>query len=401
MNNIKQFINEEINNEFEYAIRTRRHLHQNPEVSKLEFKTMKLIENELRDFGLEVKNIDDGGVYSEIIGTKNDGIDKEIILRSDIDALPIQEVRDCPYKSNVDGVMHACGHDAHTASLLTAAKILSKNRNLFSGKVKLCFQRGEEVGFGAKQFVNSGLLDGSDRSYSFHCWPYLKSGTIAIVPGPNNASVDWFKIKIKGHAAHISVPHLGADAIHVLSQIITELHKLVFLSENPTESVLLGIGKINGGVSYNIIAEDAFCEGTIRAYSSKKRKETIDKVEEISKTIASKYGCNASFEWGEYGSALINDNKASLEAQKVATEIFGKENLITDKKPSLIGDNMAEFIEKVPGVYAFVGTADLNRPETMVALHDPNFDIDEESLKVAISMFVGYSIQFLNDDILD
>jgi len=399
MENVKEFIEKESETNYEFAVNLRRYFHKNPEVSKCEFNTIERIEKELQKLKLKTILVEDGGVFSEIIGTKKDGINKEIVLRADIDALPIQEARNSIYKSNNEGVMHACGHDAHTASLLTAAKILSENSDLFSGKIKLCFQRGEEIGFGAKPFIDSGLLDTCERSFAFHCWPYIRCGTVAITPGPNNASVDWFKIKIKGHAAHISVPDLGADAVHVISQIVVKLQELNHSCSTPVENVLLGIGKINGGVAYNIIAEDAWCEGTIRTFSPTKRRDTINKVNEIANSIASQFGCTANIEWANYGSALINDEKSSHEVQNVARLLFGKENLIFDKKPSLIGDNMAEFINKIPGVYAFVGTANNDKPETMVALHDPNFDIDEEALKVAVSLFVGYSIQFLNNDL--
>ena len=395
---VKLVLNETEKN-YTKTVELRRYFHSHPELPKEEFNTAKKIEEELDKLNIEHKRVGETGVYAEIIGTKDDKANKTIVLRADIDALPIEETNNCEYKSLNEGVMHACGHDAHTASLLVSAKILSENKNLFSGKIKLCFQQAEEIGYGARLFIDGGYLEGASRSFGIHVGSNIPVGSIVIMEGANNASVDWFRISIEGKASHVSTPELGCDAAYIISQIVVAVQSLVTRTTSPMENVLIGIGKINAGTGYNIVAENATAEGTIRVFSPEIRKSIKEKLENLVYSISQIYGAKAHIEWKDFTSPLINDSIATKEAQIVARKLFEKDKIITSRKPSLSGDDMAEFINKVPGVYAFVGTRNEAIENTTVAHHNSNFDIDENGLKTSIKITTLYALEYLTNSI--
>lgn len=395
---VKLVLNETEKN-YTKAVELRRYFHSHPELPKEEFNTAKRIEEELDKLNIEHKRVGETGVYAEIIGTKDDKANKTIVLRADIDALPIEETNNCEYKSLNEGVMHACGHDAHTASLLVSAKILSENKNLFSGKIKLCFQQAEEIGYGARLFIDGGYLEGASRSFGIHVGSNIPVGSIVIMEGANNASVDWFRISIEGKASHVSTPELGCDAAYIISQIVVAVQSLVTRTTSPMENVLIGIGKINAGTGYNIVAENATAEGTIRVFSPEIRKSIKERLENLVYSISQIYGAKAHIEWKDFTSPLINDSIATKEAQIVARKLFEKDKIITSRKPSLSGDDMAEFINKVPGVYAFVGTRNEAIENTTVAHHNSNFDIDENGLKTSIKITTLYALEYLTNSI--
>ena len=373
---VETIIREEIGRDRDYLVSLRRYFHQHPETACEEFLTADRIEAELKAIGLKPKRVAETGVYAEIKGTAK-GPDKTIVLRADIDALPVTEKHDCSYKSLTEGKMHACGHDAHTTGLIGAARYMAKHTDQFTGTVRLTFQAGEEIGYGARIFIDNGYLDGADRSFGVHAASNIPVGKVSLTPGPNNASVDWFRITVTGKGAHIASPQAGIDALYVASQIVIAAQAIVTKINSPTDNLLLGIGKLTAGRAYNVIADEAKMEGTIRAASLNSRTLTKKKLEEVAIGIAQPFGASVSFEWKDNTSPLINDKEATREAQIVGERLFGKENIITDRPFSLGGDDFAEYIIKVPGVYAYVGTANSERPETLVAHHDCMFDIDE------------------------
>ncbi len=385
---------EEIKADHEYVVELRRHFHKYPEVGKEEFLTAEKIESELDKLGIEHKRVAETGVYAQIKGR---GEGKTIVLRADIDALPIQETHLCSYTSTIPNRMHACGHDAHTAALLGACRILSKHRDDFSGTVRITFQSGEEIAYGGKVFVKSGLLDGADRSFGIHAASNLKAGNIALVAGSNNASVDYFKIKVNGHSAHVSTPQLGVDAVYIASQIVISAQAITSRLSSPMDNIIVGIGTIKAGDTYNIVAQKAELEGTIRALTPQVRERTKVLLCDIACKTASMFGGTAEVEYKDYASPLINDKDATAEAQKTAIRIFGAENVITEREPSLGGDDFAEYILKVPGVYAYFGTANPQKKETTLAHHDSSFDIEEDSLIQAVSLYTFYTLDFLNN----
>ncbi len=399
MKELEEKICRDIELDHEYVVSLRRHFHKHAELSKHEFETAKYIETELDKLGLTHKRVGETGVYSEIKGelSGNDSI----ILRADIDALPIEEISDKDYKSANFGVMHACGHDAHAASLLGAARILVKNKDKFKGTVKLHFQQAEEVGFGAREFINQGVLKRGEatRTFGLHLASNLEVGKIAVVAGPNNAAVDWFKINIHGVGCHVSTPEKGVDSAYVAAQILIGLQSLVTRRENPMENVLIGVGKVICGTAYNVVAQESSLEGTIRTLNEDIRKKVKSDIVNLATLTAQIYGATVEFLWNDNTSALINDETSSQEVQKVASRIFGASNVITKRTPSLGGDDFAEYIKLIPGCYAYVGSSNKSRPETCVAHHDSHFDIDEDCLYTSVKILTTYAIEYLNKDI--
>ena len=231
-------INSALRGQRDYLISLRRDFHRYPELGLQEFRTARRIEEELDRFGIAHKRVGETGVLGILHGERKG--DRVIALRADIDALPIQETNEVEYRSQTVGVMHACGHDAHTTCLLGAAKILAENRSQFGGEVRLIFQPAEEIGKGAKPFVEAGVLNGADRVFGLHTAPEVPAGIVGLKPGLNNASVDHFKITIYGKSSHVSMPQLGVDALYIASQLVVALQALVTRRTSPVEPVYKG-----------------------------------------------------------------------------------------------------------------------------------------------------------------
>jgi len=385
----------DIEQERNYLISTRRHLHQNPELSSKEFKTAKFIEEQLKSFGIRSRRVGETGVLGTIIGNQGEG--KTILLRADIDALPIKEETDITYRSQNDGVMHSCGHDAHTAALLGAAKVLQGLRDNFAGKILLVFQQAEEFGHGSKFFLAESVTKGVDRAFGVHIMPNFPVGTVALARGADSASCDYFKITVQGKGAHISKPHLGIDTLQISSLIVLELGSLVRRLVDPFETALIGIGKLSAGTTYNIIAETSILEGTIRTFSHETQALLQKEIETVANRIAENYGGSASVEFETFASPLINDDTAYDEIYSIATKIVGEENIITDTMliRGLGADDFSEFIRDVKGVYARVGTGNKNVPVTNNPLHSSKLDIDENSLLTSARLHIEYALSIL------
>ena len=397
MTELQKTLYEQVLQDHDYVVALRRHFHQHPELAKEEHETQAAIERELDKLGIAHRRIAGTGVYAEIEGTTAaEGRPRCIVLRADIDALPVTQENDPEYKSLNPGKMHACGHDGHNASLIGAARVLSRNRQLFPGKVILTWQPGEEIGYGGRLIVDSGAIDGADRSFGVHVAPNVPVGSVALVPGPNNASVDWFRIRIHGLGAHVSTPEKGVDAAYIASQIVVSAQALITRRTSPMDNVLIGIGKLSAGTAYNVVAQEAELEGTIRVLTPELRSQTKARLEALAKQTAEIYGGTAELEWADFTSPLINDPAAAAEAQKTAAALFGDARVIRSREPSLGGDDFAEFILRVPGVYAYVGSGNPEKPDTCVAQHNSHFDIDEDALTVAAAMYTCYAADYLN-----
>lgn len=394
MNRIRQSIWTQAQQAQPALSKLRRYFHQHPELSCKEEQTALKIEEELDELGIVHRRVGGTGVYAELSG-KREGA-RTIVLRADIDALPLTELRASSYQSCVPGVMHACGHDAHTAALLGAAGLLANNRELYGGTVRFTFQPGEEVGYGARVFVEQGCLDGAQRTFGLHVAPDVEVGSVVLMPGPNNASVDCFTISVQGRSAHVCTPQAGVDALYIASQIVVGMQALVTRRVSPMQNVVVGIGRMEAGTAYNIVAGSAVLEGTVRTMTAELRSQVCRQAEELAVKTAEIYGGTATVEWKDYTSPLVNDETAALEAQKTAGALFGREHVITRRLPALSGDDFAEYILKVPGVYAYVGSRDPEVPETGYAQHDARFDISERCLPIAAALYAVYAIDFLN-----
>ena len=369
----------------------RRHFHQYPERSLEEFKTAEKIEKELSGLGIPHKRAGETGVWGSIKGREGGKI---MILRADTDALSIQEENDVPYRSKNPGVMHACGHDGHIASLLGAAKVLAANKNNFSGEVRLVFQQAEEIGAGAKHFIEEGVLEGAGRVFAVHMLPDADAGKIDLTSGSILASADYFRITVMGKSAHIATPHKGADALYAACQIVGALQGIVTKKTSPVSTVIIGVGTIQAGTAYNIIADEAVLEGTIRTLSTKLRDEVKNHVDEVSLHIAAASGTEREIYWRSHAPVLVNDVLACAEAAEIAKTIAGNDSVMINRPPSLGGDDFAEFLSLVPGVYANIGCAHPGKPH--IALHNSCFDMNEDALLYAAGMYAGYALWYLD-----
>ena len=375
-----------------YLIETRREFHQNPELSLKEFRTASRIEEELTKFGIKHSRVGETGVLGILKGDKPS--DKVLLLRADIDALPINEVGAVEYISKNPGVMHACGHDAHTTCLLAAAKILSEKKSEIAGEVRFVFQPAEEIGKGTQPFIEANVLEGVDRVFGLHCAPDLPLGTVGLTPKLNNAAVDHFTISVKGVSSHVSLPHKGVDALYVASEIVVAVQALRTRLNSPLEPMIIGIGKFNAGTTYNALAANAVLEGTTRTISKENRAKIKTEINRCVKNIAEIYGATATVEWEGFTGPVINDPEVCEEVAALVDETFGKGHVVKDREISLGGDNFADFIEEKKGAYAYLGTSSDTKPCTKLPLHSDSFDLDEEAMLKGTWLHVAYALWF-------
>lgn len=380
----------------EYLTSMRQYFHAHPEVSLQEYHTCERIEKELDLAGIPHRRVGETGMYAWIDGKKETADQKKasriMVLRADIDALAMEDLKTVPYHSENPGVCHACGHDAHAATLLTAARILKSKEAEFSGQIRLFFQQAEEIGAGARLFVQDGLLDGAARVFGAHVSSRLESGKIALTAGPQNASCDYFKIKVTGRGAHVSTPHLGIDAAYVASQIVVNLQSIVARSTNPLETVVVGVGVVRAGTQYNIVAEHAEIEGTTRSFLPEVREFTNRRVREIAEQTARMYGAEAEVEFKDFAAPLINDVQAVKEVTAVTEQLICREQIVSDYEKALGADDFADYLAVTRGMYAFVGTHSEKKPGSGVAHHHGLFDLDEEALLLSCNVYVDYAL---------
>lgn len=388
-----QKIQDEIQKEKEYIIALRRHFHQYPEASLKEYETIARIKTELDDLGIPYIPIGETGTLATLTGGKGAG--KTIVLRADIDALDLPDRTGKEYQSKHDGLNHACGHDGHAAALLGAAKILKQHQDDFAGTIQFAFQPAEEIGAGAKQFVAAGVLENVDQVFGLHLDSSVPVGHLVASPGAANASCDIFTIEVSGKSSHVAQPHNGRDALLAAASIVVELQKIVSREINPLEPVVVGIGRLDAGTRYNIVANHARIEGTVRTFSHETRAFVLQRVEEIAQEIAAAHRTSLTFEVYDAAAPLINDSKAAKLAQKVAAAIVGEDQVITDHPKSLGADDFADFLAQAPGVYGRVGTRNLDNPDTHFGHHHEQFDIDERALPLAAAYHVLYALEYL------
>lgn len=377
----------------EALIQLRRDFHQHPEPSLQEHRTAQRIEEALDQLGIPHQRFGETGVFGRLQGTgTGHGV---VLLRADIDALPIQETNDVPYRSQTDGVCHACGHDAHTACLLGAALLLARHRADFGGEVRFVFQPGEEIGKGATPFLVPQVMDGVERVFGLHTAPDLPSGSLGLKPGPNNAGVDFFRITVHGKSAHVSTPQLGVDALYIASHIVVALQGQTARRFSPIEPLILGVGKLQAGTTYNALAADAILEGTTRTMTNAARQQARQAITATAQEIAALYGGTAEVFFEDYATPLLNDAQVCQEAGAVVEQLFGPGRVRTDRALSLSGDNFADFIQEIPGAYAYLGTANPALPGTLHPAHNGNFDIDEAALSLGAGCYAGYALWWL------
>ncbi len=388
-------INNYVENEKDYIISLRRYFHSHPEESLKEFNTANKIEEELKKLNIGCRRVGNTGVIGIIKGKIQSK--RVIAIRADIDGLKITDLKEEDYKSREDGYMHACGHDGHIASLIGTAKILKEKEHILEGEVRLFFQQAEEIGKGAKIFIQEGYLEGVESILGIHVASDIDVGKAALLSGPRFAACDYFKIKIKGRSAHVSTPHLSVDALYVASQIVVNLQSIVSRQTNPVDTVVVGIGTLKAGTIYNAVAGEAILEGTSRTFFAESRERTRKAIKDIAENIGKMYDAEIQVEFVDNASALVNDDKTIAELIEIAKEIIGEDGIIASNYPKkLSADDFADYVLKVPGAYVEIGSRNLKSHNTCVPHHNELFDIDEESLLIATNLEVNYALSKLS-----
>ncbi len=367
-----------------HIIRTRRDIHQHPELGFQEFRTSALVSKRLSTMGIEVETgVGKTGVVGTLKGAKKGPM---IIMRADMDALPMQETGDFPFKSQTDGVMHACGHDGHVALLLGAAEILSSQSESLAGTIRFVFQPAEEGEGGARYMIADGVLDDVDEIYGLHLWNYQKFGTIGVKPGPVLASADIFNLSIHGKGGHGAAPQGTQDAIIAASHLITALQTIVSRNTNPLESTVVTVGTIRGGHNFNIIADEVKLSGTTRAYQESNRLMIKSRMQEIIRGIELTFGVTINLDYQDGYPATINDevvtDRVFKSARKIAEEGVGFPFM------SMGGEDFAFYAQKVPACFFFIGSAPDDQNLMAVPHHCSHFNINEQALLVGASVFV-------------
>lgn len=376
----------------EEIIELRRDFHQHPELSFHEKRTSKIVADYLRKCGLDVReNVNGYGVVADLIGGAGKGA--TIAFRADMDALPIQEETELPFASVVPGVMHACGHDGHTAILLGAAKWLSLQKEKLAGTVRFIFQPAEEVNpGGAIGMIQEGVLNGVEAIFGLHLWSELPSGTIRTCTGPMMAATDRFKIDIEGKGGHGAMPHKTVDSIVLASHLVMSAQQIISRGLDPLESGVLTFGELKSGTAFNIIANKAVLEGTTRSFTPYVRNMLQTKLEDLTDGLAKIYGAAIKLDYQHGYPAVVNHEREANLLLCVAEEVFGRENT-GRMKPNMVGEDFAYYLQEVPGSFCFVGAGDPNKP--IYPHHHPRFQIDESVLPKATEWFCQLAIEYL------
>ncbi|RQD73957.1 MAG: amidohydrolase [Halanaerobium sp. MSAO_Bac5] len=377
--------------EKEYLIELRREFHKNPEKSWEEYRTSERIKEELDKIGVEYQSCAGTGVVAVIEGAKKG---KTVALRADIDALELDEETELSFKSENKGLMHACGHDGHTAMLLTAARALVKTKDQLSGRVKLIFQPAEEMVAGAKKLVKEGVLKDVEAILGIHLWSGLKTGKINVEAGPRMASGDYVMINFIGAGGHGSLPQQTIDPIAAASAFVMESQAVMSRESSPLDPVVFTIGKIDSGSRFNIIPSRAELEGTLRCFSEESRTNASDAIERFANKIAAAYRAEAEVEIKEGTPPTVNDTEIAAYAQKAAAEIVGEDSIISMEKTTG-SEDMAYYLNEVPGCLAFIG-AGFEDDSKNFPHHHPEFNIDEDSLLIGASLYFNFAFNYLN-----
>lgn len=376
---------------YEEMVSIRRHLHQHPELSFKEEKTAKYIQTYYEKLGIEVRGqVGGNGVVAKIYGKKPG---KTIALRADFDALPIQDEKDVPYKSLVPGVMHACGHDGHTATLLVLAKVLHEMREELEGNYVIVHQHAEEYApGGAISMIKDGCLDEVDVIFGTHLWASEPTGTIQYRVGPVMAAADRFEITIQGKGGHGAQPHRTKDAIVTASQLVINLQQIVSRKVNPIDSAVVTVGSFVSGNAFNVIADRAKLIGTVRTFNEEVRAYIEEEMERIIKGTC--YTANSTYDYmySRGYPAVVNHKDETDYLVKCAKQIDGVTN-IEETEPHMGGEDFAYYLQHVKGTFFFTGAKPVYTNENYPH-HHPKFDIDEKAMLIAAKTLGAAAIQY-------
>ncbi len=362
----------------------RRDFHRHPEWGFQEFRTSSIVARHLSSLGMEVQTgVGKTGVIGLLEGSQPGPV---VMLRFDMDALPIQEANQTDYVSQTPGVMHACGHDAHTAIGMGIAQLMAQHRDELKGTLKFVFQPGEEGCGGALAMIKDRVLEDPkpEIALGLHVWNDQRVGLVAAGSGGVMAAADIFTIKVQGKGGHGAQPHLCIDAVLIASQIVVALQSVVARNVNPRQTAVVTVGTIHSGTAFNIIADTAELTGTIRTFDALVREDIVRRITDIVENTARALGGGATIEVKAISPATINDDRAAQFVREIAIEVLGAERVTADQF-TMTAEDMSEFLNRVPGCFFFIGSANAEKGLN-AAHHNPHFDIDEEVLPLGVAV---------------
>jgi len=374
-------------------VQLRHDLHSHPELGYAEHDTSKLIAGQLTGLGIETRT---GLAATGVVGLiRGRGPGRTVLLRADMDALPIQEDVDVPYRSKLDNRMHACGHDGHVAGLLGAAMVLNELRGQFNGNVKLVFQPAEETEGGAARMIAEGVLEDPvvDAAFACHLWGSLGEGKVQLCPGPMMASPNTFRFTIHGRGGHGALPHLAVDPIPLAAQAITFFQTIVSRRVNPLEPVVLTVSSIHSGEAINVIPGTLEASGTVRTFNEALSQVIAREMENILKGVTEAHGATYSFEYHEHYPPLINHPGMTQLAAGAFAKVLGADHVNAAARPCMAAEDFAYFAKAVPAAFALVGIAK-DEADPMVH-HQPRFQWDDKNLSVLTEGLAQIAVDFL------
>ena len=377
-------------------VATRRDLHAHPELGFEEVRTSGIVAERLRQLGLEPRTgVGRTGVLARIKGGKPG---KTVLLRADMDALPILEENDVPYRSQTPGKMHACGHDCHTSILLSIARRLVDEAVTLKGDVVLCFQPAEELGGpkgGAEAMIQDGALEWAraDAAFGLHVWQDLPLGIVGVTAGPWMAAVDEFTVTFKGKGAHGAMPQSGTDPVVALAHAVTALQSIVSRNTDPLKELVISVTQIRAGSAFNIIPETAWMNGTIRSFDREVWTAIPQQFERVVRGVATALGCEAEILFERGNLPTVNDPGLCAFARAAAESVVGADHVRHDVR-TMGGEDFSAFLERVPGVFIAIGSANEERG-LVFAHHHPRFDVDEQSMALGAEVLLETTRRFL------
>lgn len=386
---MKQTVEEMVEQLFPVMVERRRYLHQHPELSFHEVDTPRFIAERLTELGIEVRTgVGGRGVVGTIRGGQPG---KTVALRADFDALPIQDEKEVDYRSTVPGVMHACGHDGHTATLLAVAEILVGQKEHLAGNVVLIHQHAEEVvPGGARDMIADGCLDGVDVIFGTHLWSTTKLGTIGYRVGPVMAAADKFELTLFGRGGHGAKPHETIDAVVLGATVVKELQSIVSRRLDPLQQAVLTIGTLHAGNTFNVIADSAELTGTIRTFDPLVADQIVKEMERTIKGVCDAAGATYTFRYERGYPAVVNHPAETELVCAVASDVVGADQVF-EIAPTMGGEDFAYYLQQVPGTFFFTGAGD----ETFYPHHHPKFDFEEQAMQYAARILIEATKRYL------